>query len=123
MTSVTTDVGTAPPIGMVEALWFIDINYVMFTKRTHWNIVYGVKDFQVTTGVLFINSTIGSRILKTMWGTPLHPRRKKTPSQATVGFSENEVSILFCYWAGLHVFVWVWQEVKKHTHTINNDIW
>jgi len=34
-----------------------------------------------------------------MWGTPLHPRRKKTPSQATVGFSENEVSILFCYWA------------------------
>jgi len=64
--------------------------------------------------VLFINSTIGSRILSVncMLGTPLHPRRKKTPSQATVGFSENEVSILFCYWAA----VWVWQEVKKHTH-------
>ena len=39
-------------------------------------------------------------ILKMTLGTPLHrfPQKHQT-SQATVGFSENEVSILFCYWA------------------------
>lgn len=75
----------------------------------------------MTTGVLFINSTIGSRILKTMWGTPLHPRRKKTPSQATVGFSENEVSILFCYWAAC-VCLSMAGGQETHTHTKKTTI-
>ena len=118
---------------MVEALEFMDIN-VMFTKRIHiyymfWRYmcICTLKHSVRCQGFPSDNRGFVYQLynwkqdFKDDVGHPTSPWTKKTPSQATVGFSENEVSILFCYWAAC-VCLSMAGGQETHTHTINNDI-
>ena len=84
---------------------YMDIHtetYFTVSRISKWLQGFCSSTLQLEPGFCPSIAMLGSwepMILKMMLGTALHRWRKNTSSQATVGFSENEVSILFCYWA------------------------